>query len=42
MVSRRRVTLTAYLEALGRLQPPLDEDVVRLAGEIDRERRSRR
>lgn len=42
MCGRRGVTLTAYLEALGQLQPQIDDEVVALAREIDRERRSRR
>lgn len=40
--NRRNITVTAFLEALGRLAPPAPEDVVELARRIDQERRSRR
>lgn len=44
LATRHRITVTALLEALGRLHRDLDLpiEVVDLAHEIDRERRSRR
>jgi hypothetical protein len=42
IASRRGVTITALFEAIGQLQPPIDDEVVDLARSIDRERRSRR